>query len=75
MSIKIYLYNEHRFGGDLHIVPYFEVTEKTECLCHANVAIRLESHISKRLPWVHVPNNQFCDHIQSDLLHRCLHSS
>lgn len=60
--------NKHGLGRDLHVVTQFEVTKKHECLWHADITIGLESHISKRLAWINIPNNQLCNHIKPRLL-------
>ena len=61
---------EHRPRRDLHVMPELEVGRERERLRHRDVPPRFEHHHRDRSSGEHVPDDEFRDDIQPDLLIR-----
>ena len=62
---EVNLSYEHGSRRNLHVVAKFEVLQKGDPLFHTYVSIHFKAHISNWVPWVYVPNDIFCNHIES----------
>jgi hypothetical protein len=59
------LCHEHCSRWDFHVVAKLEVLQKGYGLCHANVAVHLEAHVSNRISRVDIPNYILSDDVQA----------
>lgn len=59
---------EHRARRDLHVMSQLEVRRKRQRLRHCNVPPRFEHHHRDGTTGQHVPDDQLCDNVETNLL-------